>query len=359
MVFKRAMIALFAAPALFACGCGSDSGKTGKKVNQITDVPETDAPIVLSPEMQEKLGHYISEEWKCGMDKITSNFSSDFMFAIQSDTHFSVNNKDHHANNLKALSHFIPLKFYANLGDYIKGYFKNEIGRIENTPDKTMQSLKELTSRYLEDANCPVLVTFGNHDTNQLWCKNYGRADEQLTKDDHYREVISKLRVHNGSMMTTDKESNYYYADFPDDGIRVIMLNCADGNYENSYDSTAMFSDRQVEWFKNEALNTASHVLIMTHVPLIKDFPGNDGCDVKNGILVRAAVEEFIKNGGKFIAYFNGHTHNQADLTDENGRLHISFKNGAHIAEVVKINTKKRVIETVGLGNVENRKYIY
>lgn len=314
---------------------------------------------IFSKEMQKKLGHYISDEWKNGMDELASNPSSDFTFAIQSDTHFSVNNKEHHANNLKALSHFIPLDFYANLGDYIKGYFKNEIGKIENTPDKTMQSLKEITSRYLDDANCPVLVTFGNHDTNQLWCKNYGRADEQLTKDDHYREVISKLKVHNGSLMTTDGESNYYYADFPDNDVRVIMLNCADGNYENSYDSTAMFSDRQVEWFKNKALDTTANVIIMTHVPLIKEFPGNDGSDVKNGALVREAVEEFIKNGGKFTVYLNGHTHIQADMTDENGRLHISFKNGANIAEVVKFNTQSRVIETVGLGKVENRKYTY
>jgi len=313
----------------------------------------------LSTEMQEKLGHFITDEWKAGMDEIISKPSSDFTFAIQTDTHFSVNSKEHHANNLKALSHFIPLEFYANLGDYIKGYFKNEIGKIENTPDKTMKSLKELTSRYLDDANCPVLVTMGNHDTNQLWCQNYGKADEQLTKEDHYREVFSKLRVHNRSIMTTDGESNYYYADFPSSNIRVIMLNCADGNYENSYDSTAMFGDRQVEWFKTEALNTTAHVIVMTHVPLIKDFPGNAGFDVKNGALVREAVEEFIKNGGNFTVYMYGHTHNQDDMLDENSRLHISFKNGANIAEVVRINTQNRVIETIGLGNVENRKYTY
>lgn len=314
---------------------------------------------IFSKEMQEKLGHYISDEWKDGMDEIMSNPSSDFMFAIQSDTHFSVNNKEHHANNLKALSHFIPLRFYANLGDYIKGYYMNEIGKIENTPDKTMKSLKELTARYLDDANCPVLVTFGNHDTNQLWCKNYGNANEQLTKKDHYNEVISKLRVHNGSIMTTDGESNYYYVDFPDDDIRIIMLNCVDGNYENNYDSTTMFSDRQTEWFKSEALNTTAHVIIMTHVPLIKNFPGNDGSEVKNGALVREAVEEFIKNGGNFTVYMCGHTHNQADLTDENGRLHISFRNGANIAEAVTIDLKARKIRTVGLGNIESREYQY
>ncbi len=314
---------------------------------------------IFSPEMQEKLGHYIPEEWQKGIEEMKANFSSDFTFAIQTDTHFSVNNKESHANNLKALSHFVPLEFYANLGDYIKGYFRNEIGKIENTPDKTMYSLKELTKRYLDDANCPVLITFGNHDTNMLWCKNYGAPDEQLTKADHYREVISKVVAHNGSIMTTDGESNYYYVDFPADNIRIIMLNCVDGNYEGQYDSTAMFGDRQVEWFKTEALNTDAYVMIMTHVPLIKEFPGNDGSVVKNGTLVREAVEEFIKNGGHFTVYMCGHTHIQADLTDENGRLHISFKNGAHIAEAVTVDPKKRIIRTIGLGDVENREFQY
>lgn len=313
----------------------------------------------LSTEMQEKLGHYIPEEWQSGIEKIKANASPNFTFAIQTDTHFSVNNKESHANNLKDLSHFIPFSFYANLGDYIKGYFKNEIGKIENTPDKTLYSLKELTSRYLDDANCPVLITFGNHDTNMLWCKNYGSPDQQLTKDDHYREVISKVVAHNGSIMTTDGESNYYYVDFPTKNTRIIMLNCADGNYDNNYDSTSMFGDRQVEWFKTEALNTNAHVIIMTHVPLIKDFPGNDGSEVKNGALVRAAVEEFIKNGGNFTVYMCGHTHNQADMRDENGRLHISFKNGAHIAEAVMIDLKKRTIRTVGLGKIESREFSY
>ncbi len=313
----------------------------------------------LSPKMQEKFARYIPEEWQSGIEALQGKPASDFTFVIQTDTHFSVNNKESHANNLKALSHFIPLRFYANLGDYIKGYFRNEIGKIENTPDKTMYSLKELTSRYLDDANCPVLITFGNHDTNMLWCKNYGSPDEQLTKADHYREVISKIIAHNGSIMTTDGESNYYYVDFPTDNIRIIMLNCVDGNYENQYDSTTVFGDRQVEWFKTEALNTSAHVIVANHVPLIKEFPGNDGSEVKNGDLVRAAVEEFIKNGGNFTVYLCGHTHNQADLTDENGRLHISFDKGAYVAEAVTIDPKKRTIRTVGLGKLENREFKY
>ena len=313
----------------------------------------------FSHEMQEKLGHYIPDSWQSGINELRANPSDDFTFAVQSDTHFSVNSAESDANNLKALSHFIPLRFYANFGDYIKGYFRNEIGRIENTPDKTMKSLKELTSRYLDDANCPVLITMGNHDTNMLWCKNYGSADQQLTKEDHYREVFSKVKAHNGDIMTTDGESNYYYVDFPDDNIRIIMLNCVDGNYANQFESTSMFGDRQVEWFKREALATDAYVVVVNHVPLIKEFPGNDGSEVKNGDAVRQAIEDFIKNGGRFTLYLNGHTHNQAEMVDENGRLHVSFQKGGGCVEVVRLNVEKRTLETVALGNIESRRYEY
>ena len=109
---------------------------------------------VLSHEMQEKLGHYISEEWKKKISEITSLPIGCFTFAVQSDTHFSVNSKENHANNLKALSHFIPLKFYANLGDYIKGYFMNEIGKIENTPDKTINANPYIPTEEVTVTNC-------------------------------------------------------------------------------------------------------------------------------------------------------------------------------------------------------------
>ena len=324
-----------------------------------TEAPETEAPIVLSPEMQEKLGSYIPKDWQSGLAEINEDVPEDFMFAVQTDTHFSVNSGKNSANILKALSHFLPLKFYANFGDYIKGYFMNETGKIENTPDKTMQSLKEITSRYLDDANCPVLITFGNHDSNQLWCKHYGEANQQLTAKDHYDEVISKVKAHNGEQMVNDGESNYYYMDFPYDKVRVVMLNTTDGNYENSFDSVSQISERQLEWFKSEALNTNYNVIVVSHIPLVKEFPGNDSSVVKNGDAVRGAVEEFIKNGGNFVAYFCGHTHIQSDMVDENGRLHVSFKNGGTVAEVVAINFKARKIYTFGLGNVEGRDFIY
>ena len=302
---KRFLISLTALLLILCCGCTDAENETEPLISgtdavidelspEETESHETTAPkkeIVLSPEKQAELKHFIPNDWAEGMEELINDMPTDFMFAIQTDTHFSVTSGKSVANNLKALSHYIPLSFYANLGDYIKGYYQGETGKEENTPDKTMSSLKEITSRYLDDANCPVLVTFGNHDSNQLWCKNYGTANEQLTKSDHYEQVISKLKAHNGENMVNDGESNYYYMDFPADNVRVIMLNTTDGSYEDSFDSVSIIGDRQLEWFKTEALNTSANVIIMCHIPLCNDFPQSSGSKPQNADNVRLAVE--------------------------------------------------------------------
>ena len=370
---KRSLILLVTLLLILSCGCTGTSGDTeplisgtdvvtGEPIPEETAAPETDPPkeeIVLSTEMQEKLGKYIPKNWQSGIDEINEAVPDDFMFAVQTDTHFSIVNGGNFGNHLKALSHFVPLSFYANLGDYIKGYYQGEAGKADNTPELTMQSLKELTTRYLEDANCPVLVTFGNHDSNQLWCQHYGEANQQLTQADHYREVTSKLKEHNGENMVNDGESNYYYMDVPAYNARVIMLNTTDGNYENSFDSISTISDKQLEWFKNTALDTDKNVIVMTHIPLCNNFPDNGKSTPKNAANVLEAVDSFVKKGGKFVAYMYGHTHAQSDKIDEYGNLHISFENGGSTAEVVAINFKARKIYTFGLGNAQGRDFKY
>ncbi len=364
-IFKLVWVITVLLTCGLVCGCATNSGANevasdslGTTPTPETEAPETEAPVVLSPEMQEKLGGLIPKNWQTGIDAILESVPSDFMFAVQTDTHFSVVSGGSSGNSVKALSHFIPLSFCANIGDYIKGYFKGEAGKADNTPELTMQSLKELTSRYLDEANCPMLITFGNHDTNQLWCQNYGVATQQLTQADHYREVISKLKEHNGSAMVNDGESNYYYMDFHADKVRVIMLNTTDGSYESEYDSVYVISDRQAEWFEKTALDTDYSVIVMAHIPFYSEFSNNDKAP-KNADKVLGAVESFIKNGGKFVAYMYGHTHAQSDMVDENGRLHISFKNGGGNAEVVAVNLKARKIYTFGLGDAADRDFEY
>jgi hypothetical protein len=79
---------------------------------------------------------------------------------------------------------------------------------------------------------------------------------------------------------------------------------------------------------------------------------------VRLGYSAKGAVENFISNGGDFIAYFCGHIHTQEMVTDSNGRVHLSFRMGGDNAEVVMIDKEKREINTVGLGDVKMRSKI-
>lgn len=380
---KQLFALLLAAILLLSCSCGDVANET-EPSEEITDTPATESetvddtgmripeetlslpprePVVLAEEMQEKLGTFVPDAWKTRVEQLAFGDEDTFLFAVQTDTHFSIANNDSAANNVKALSHFAPLDFIANTGDLVKGY--KEIN--ENTPENTRNSMKELVRRYTEDVNCPVLLTFGNHDTNQIWSKEHGAATDQLTRADHYEMVTSKLKeVNNDKLigvgegaMVTDGESNYYYVDFHHDRIRVIMLNSTDGDYSTEFASLSTISNEQAEWFRNEALYTNYSVIVMIHIPLLKYFPGNQSWSVVNSHKITLAVNEFVAAGGDFIAYMYGHTHTQSHLVDRDGRLHVSFKSGANRAELVTVDTDTRRIITYGLGDVEDREFDY
>ena len=92
--------------------------------------------------MLETLQNYIPSSWNSDIARIPEE-PNGFMFAIQTDTHFSVESGASAGNSIKALSNVVPISFYANLGDYIKGYYANESGKIENTPENTLYSITE------------------------------------------------------------------------------------------------------------------------------------------------------------------------------------------------------------------------
>lgn len=338
-----------------------DAYDVAKRYVMATTPPERE-PVILDPAMQQKLGQYLPTVWQEKLPSITPHIgdADTFAFAVQTDTHYTVTGTygtyKNPMNCVKALTHFLPLDFIANTGDLIRGYQAVE----ENTPENSRASMIELVRRYTEEVNSPVLLTFGNHDTNQIWCKQNGQPSDQLNQQDFYDLVVSKLQEHNGDDMVTDGESAYYYMDFPHDEIRVIMLNSSDGDYITSFGSLSKISDAQAAWFRDVALDTDYSVLVMVHVPLMTEFPENSSWQMTNSDTVLNAVDAFVENGGDFIAYMYGHNHLQEHMVDSDGRLHISFMNDSLKAEVVTVDKEARKIVTYGLGaNVVDREFEY
>lgn len=366
MNVKRILSVLMAV-ALLLCmfaGCGDDAKGTSSDSASVTSETESVVSSVSSDagttssttsrltDAQIKMSGYLGG-WSDSISTINSQSEGKFTFCIQTDTHYSDLSNTNVANNLTALANFVDFKFVANLGDLVRGYSVVDVDSPENMRD----CMDELVKRYTKDAVCPVMLTVGNHDTNIMWCQKWADHTAQITPEEQYTRIFEPLKAYNGDAMVTDDDGSYYYMDFPEDKVRVVMLNSANGTYDGTkYSATFAISDKQVEWFKTEALNTDYSVLVMTHVPLVSSFPDTNG--VPNGDKILAAVNDFVNFGGDFIAYLYGHVHAQNYLVDDDGRLHISFKNGGGYAEAVMIDLQNKTIETIGLG-VSDRSFRY
>lgn len=360
---KSILCGLLALCLVLACGCGASSNNTssdGSAVgnNSVVSSTESDTSSKNTASrltddqiaMSQHLG-----SWSDKIPEIEAAKKGKFTFVIQTDTHHYDTTVEYSGKNVAALSNFVDLKFGANLGDLIRGYSQDEI----DNPENMRACMDDIVSRTLTRAKCPIFMTVGNHDTNIMWCQKWADHTAQIMPEEHVSTVYEPLKQHNGDKMVTGGNGSYYYMDFNDDKVRVIMLNDADDVYDGTkYTSCFKISDEQVEWFKTDALNTTNSVIVMMHVPLLKDFPEN-GNGVSNSEAIRLAVEEFIAGGGSFIAYMSGHTHEQNMVVDDNGRIHISFDNGGSYGEVVMVDVESKTISTIGLGGVADREFRY
>ncbi len=346
LVLKKLFCLLLALLMLILCGCSKEEKPQNNTNNNNNSVS---APVMDDVQLEYK--EKLPEAWQREIDYINIVKKGKFTFAVQTDTHFEGTSEEV-GTNMNYLSNTIDLNFFAHLGDVIRGYADAQI----DSPENMRNSMDEIVRRYTEDAACAVMMTVGNHDANSMWYNEFKDTRGIITEKEHYSRIIKPLKEHNGERMVNSVESVYHYIDFPEHKIRAIMLNTVDSKFSYGETSTFNISQEQINWFKEEALNTDYSVLVMMHTPLIEDFPKNN--KVNNGERILNEVENFISQGGDFIAYFCGHIHTQETVTDTNGRVHLSFRMGGANAEVVMIDTEKREINTVGLGDVKMRSKI-
>ncbi len=349
------------------CGCGDSSDNTSSTDSVVSDnqssvssedTSSKDTPSRLTDDqiaMTQHLG-----KWSDKISEINAAKSGKFTFLVETDTHHYDTTIEQVGKNAAAFSNFVELDFIANLGDIIRGYSIEDI----DSPENMLACMDDIVYRFTNRAKCPVFMTVGNHDTNIMWCQKWADHTAQIMPQTQYEKVFAPLKAHNGDAMVTDNDGSYYYMDFPDDKIRVVMLNTSNGTYDGTgYSKNFYISEKQVEWFKTEAINTDYALIVMSHVPLDVNFTlattGTTTNGVSNSNAIRNAVEEFISGGGQFIAYFTGHEHNQISYIDDNGRLYLSFLNGGKNGEVVMIDTASKTISTIGLGSSKNREYRY
>lgn len=274
---------------------------------------------------------------------------NNFVFGIQTDTHFScVTDGITFGNNIKELTKSVGVDFIANLGDIIRGCATENVDDIEHT----RESYTELMKRYVDGVCCPFLFTMGNHDMGNMWANAKEDTSLVIPRSEVYARTISMCK-NTFPTFLSDGKSLYYAIDFPDAKIRVIALNTTDGSTDSSQ-SEFYISDKQKEWIKNKALNTKYSVIVLGHTPL----EGTQNVMVYNAVTggsdVMGYLREFKNNGGTLIGCFWGHNHAQvSEVVD--GILHVSF-GYRDTAEFLIIDQKAKTITTVGFG-VENRNF--
>lgn len=274
---------------------------------------------------------------------------NNFVFGIQTDTHFSCVTDDITVgNNIKELTKSVGVDFIANLGDIIRGYATENVDDVEHT----RESYTELMKRYVDGVCCPFLFTMGNHDMGNMWANAKEDTSLVIPRSEVYARTISMCK-NTFPAFLSDGKSLYYAIDFPDAEIRVIALNTTDGNADSSQ-SEFYISDKQKEWIKNKALNTKYSVIVLGHAPL----EGTQNVMVHNAVSggsdVMGYLREFKNNGGTLIGCFWGHNHSQvSEVVD--GILHVSF-GYRDTAEFLIVDQNAKTITTVGFG-VENRNF--
>ena len=152
-----------------------------------------------------------------------------------------------------------------------------------------------------------ILTCVGNHDTllddkNWDWSKV---ATQEQTYEMMFAPYIKEWNC------VYEENKTYYYKDYPENTIRLIVLNnmLADEELEE-----------QLQWLErvlNDALEKGLHVIAATHYPIrMKKIPCNfstlDRGDVLGDTQMEVYQEKihtFTQNGGEFIVWLTGHVH--------------------------------------------------
>lgn len=158
----------------------------------------------------------------------------------------------------------------------------------------------------LSEVKCPVFFVRGNHDDNMYYSERPDSSKpyndyvpvSNLITDDEWLGRLQKPLCRRGMVHDSQKNnSTYYYYDFEDKKVRLIILNAydypiidkGDGYAQWVSESWNKFSDRQQQWLVEEALTIKENwkYIIAVH-----------------GILVDGTGDAKITNADKIVNIF-------------------------------------------------------
>ncbi|HAT4279262.1 TPA: hypothetical protein I9078_002410, partial [Clostridium perfringens] len=145
-------------------------------------------------------------------------------------------------------------------GDYINNHENKE---------EVINRLKNFKDRFKDRSN--VFITLGNHDDNS----NYKDFTKVITHEEMKKLMFSDMKD------VTFGNGLYYYKDFHEHKIRLIVLNSEDIPeydpnmiYKGQWDYA--FSNEQLNWVAHTALNTDYKIIFCSHTPMVENVEGFD-----------------------------------------------------------------------------------
>ncbi|HGD0580838.1 TPA: phage tail spike protein, partial [Clostridium perfringens] len=145
-------------------------------------------------------------------------------------------------------------------GDYINNHENKE---------EVIKRLKNFKNRFEDRSN--LFITLGNHDDNS----NYKDFSKVITHSEMKKLMFSDMQD------VTFGNGLYYYKDFHEHKIRLIVLNSEDipeydisMKYKGQWDYA--FSNEQLNWVAHTALNTDYKIIFCSHTPMLQNVEGFD-----------------------------------------------------------------------------------
>lgn len=225
-----------------------------------------------------------------------------FKFAAVTDTHLD-NSLLSTAANIAAVDKKADFKCLVHLGDFLNG----------NLPKRyTLGIMHEQMQLFRSCIHGkPFFPVQGNHDGYTDFSAEYS---PNMALDEDWSDFISFIGGYGNLFRNEGKP--YYYVDFPDEKIRMIIL-CT-FYYTGFYDATPYnkiygTDDAQVAWFEDTALNVNSDytVMVFSHDTPFENFknPTENNPRPNGNRLMDILKSKASENGFSVAAWFTGHFH--------------------------------------------------
>jgi hypothetical protein len=223
-----------------------------------------------------------------GIEKKRRNDS--LVFALLSDTHITVNGTfGDTVASLRAVHDRASFDGVVFLGDLTDGMV---------TAAATRRYAKDALGE-LRSLGVPLYTVIGNHDANY-----FAGNREPFSIEEQCALYLS----HADDYVVRETDSPWYYADFPDRGLRFVFLHSFDEREEIRYG----FSDECLRWLKTALADAPrdTDIVVFSHLtPLVELQYWTDR--IRGGHELVGILEAYgaHSSAGRILAYINGHNH--------------------------------------------------